>query len=152
VKTFDSEGMTLCRFQGDLFAYGEDNSDCSSSCFVRAFLYSSLAKRLDTGDFYFEATDVPKAFAELASEKSLSRGNEKRGAKILYWVGYLLRYWAYTEGVSSAALAKRIKPSVLFGVYEAYHGLSMAEAVERIKESIGEKDPKAIARRIYLRK
>lgn len=152
MREFDAAGMTLCRFQADLFAYGEEKAPCSSSSFVRSFLHSSLAKRMDSGDFYFEATDVPKAYAELASEKRLARGKEKQGREILYWVGYLLRYWAYTEEMDSIALAKYVTPSVLFGVYEPYHGLSMAEAVERLKENTEKQDSASIARRIYLQK
>ena len=152
MREIDAIGLTLCRFQGDLFAYGEERASCSSSCFVRAFLGSRLAKRMDTGAFFFEATDVPKAYAELKKEKPLARGKIKRGKEVLYWVGYLLRYWAYTEGIDSLSLARRVKPGVLFGVYEAYHGLSMAEAVERIKESLGQESPLDIARRIYLQR
>ena len=107
---------------------------------------------MDGGDFYYEAADVPKAYAELALEKSLLRGKKKQGKEILYWVGYLLRYWAYTKEIDSAALLRLVKPSLLFGVYEAYHGLSMAEAVERLEESGAREDPLAVARRIYAKK
>jgi len=53
----------------------------------------------------------------------------------MYWIGYIYRYWCFTDTVSSKNLYRRIKPDELRKLYFPYHSMDPGQAVERIKEA-----------------
>ena len=44
--------------------------------FIKAFIYSSIQKRLSSNAFIFESLDIVSAYNIIKSEKSLNRGND----------------------------------------------------------------------------
>ena len=138
MKEIDGQGLEECRFQASVFEQSLERAACSSAVFVRRFMHSAVAKRIDEGGFPFEATSVETLFAELEEEYGeTSYGSIKFSADILYWMGYLYRYWACTLEMPSAQIYKLCGARELAGMYYAYHSLDPAQAIERIMEAKG---------------
>ena len=136
MKEMDSYGLKLCKFQAELFRQSVESAECSSAIFIRRFMLSDLAKRLDKEGILFEAIDLADAFLEIETQFGPSKyGKIKFGKEELYWSGYIYRYWAYMTGESSRQLYKIIKPDELRKLYFPYHSLDPEQAIERIRES-----------------
>lgn len=143
MKNIDEFGFKLCKFQAELFKSSSENADCSSPIFLRRFMYSSVAERMDKNCFLFEAADVNTILDDIEAEFGKSNyGTKKYQSEELYWMGYLYRYWCYTHEKTSKQVYKIIKPEELKGLYFPYHSLDPAQAIERILEAkgLGEKD------------
>ena len=151
MKSMDSYGLKICAFQAALFERSVYELDCSSKIFIRRFMYSELASRIDSDGYYFDATGIEDAFDELEQQYGATRyGQQKYGAEEMHWMGYIYRYWAYTYEKSSKHLFKYIKPEKLRSLYYPYHSLDPAQAIERILESDGVDSNNQIARGVEI--
>ena len=155
MKQIDNIGIKLCEYQADFFAQSTSHLNCSSLIFVKQFMESAIARRMDQGAFVLEALDIPECFMELSREKRLSQGKEKYPSYVMSWIGYMYRYITYTREVSSEFLFSKVKTRQLYEVYEAYHSLDPEAAAVRILEMAGlsPEDPMGrmdLARRILL--
>ena len=138
MRKMDHYGLKLCQFQAELFQSSVDQTECSSGIFIRRFMYSDLAKRMDKDGFLFDATDIEDALSEIEIEFGSSNyGKIKYGSEELYWAGYIYRYWSYINEKSSKQIYKIIKPEELRKLYFPYHSLDPEQVIERIKESKG---------------
>lgn len=138
MRKMDGYGLKLCRFQAELFSQSLAETKCSSKVFIRRFMLSELAKRMDKEGFLFDAVTVPDALHELEMQFGASEyGQIRFGKEELYWIGYIYRYWAYISGKSSKQIYKIVKPEELRKLYFPYHSLDSEQAIERIKESKG---------------
>ncbi len=136
MKEMDAYGLRLCKYQAELFRESAARLQCSSGIFIRRFMYSDLAARIDTEGFYYTSTDIGGAFEELDLQYGASDyGKEKFGAEELYWIGYLYRYWSYISGKSSKQIYRQVKPDELRALYFPYHSLDPEQAIERIREA-----------------
>ena len=151
MKNMDSNGLKICSFQAALFERSVSNLNCSSRVFVRRFMHSDLASRLDSNGYCFEATGIEDAFDELEQQYGITEyGQQKYGAEEMHWIGYIYRYWAYTYEKSSKQLFKYIKPDQLRALFFPYHSLDPAQAIERIIESKGIDNGDQIARGVEI--
>lgn len=138
MKAFDENGLKLCRMQGEVFALSAKKVPCSSAVFLRRFMRSSVAERMDQGGFQFESCSVNSVFREIEEEFGYTEyGSEKYGIEELYWMGYLYRYWCFTLEKSSKQVYKIIQPKELRTLFYPYHSLDPANAIERILEAKG---------------
>ena len=135
MREFDEYGLKICSYQGRLFQESLTMTRCSSPIFLRRFMYSDLAVRMDKDGFLFEALDITDAFEELDKQYGESGyGQIRYDPEEMYWLGYLYRYWAYTYECNTKKLYKIIKPVELIKLYYPYHSLDPAQAIERILE------------------
>ncbi len=138
MRKMDEIGLKLCKMQGEVFSASVKESKCSSPIFMRRFMNSQVAQRMDLGGFLFEACDVNGVLEEINTEfGESSYGKEKYHQAELYWIGYLYRYWCYTYQKTSKQIYKFIKPKELRSLYYPYHSLDPAQAIERILEAKG---------------
>ena len=136
MKTMDETGLKLCRAQAELFVSSLSLTDCSSAVFLRRFMNSSAAKRMDEGSFLYEASTNESIIAEIEEEfGKTDYGKIKYTENELYWMGYLYRYWCYTYEKTSRQVYRIIKPTELRELFFPYHSLDNAAAVERILEA-----------------
>ena len=136
MKTMDEIGNKLCRAQAELFVSSISLTNCSSPVFLRRFMNSSAAKRMDDGSFLFESSTNESIVAEIEEEFGKSDyGKVKFTENELYWMGYLYRYWCYTYEKTSRQVYRIIKPSELRELFFPYHSLDNAAAIERILEA-----------------
>ena len=149
MKKIDESGLKLCKFQAELFRSSVEGTACSTPIFLRRFMYSSVAERMDKNSFLFESTNIRSVLDSIEEEFGKSDyGQKKYFPEELYWMGYLYRYWCYTYEKTSKQVYKIIKPDELRTLYFPYHSLDPAQAIERILEAKGfaEKDytPKGV--------
>ena len=138
MREFDEYGLKMCQYQGKLFSESLDKTKCSSPVFLRRFMYSKTAERMDRESFLFEAFPVADAIEEIEKEYGDSDyGKIRYDREELYWIGYVYRYWSYTRKMSSRAVYRQIKPEELRKLYFPYHSLDPAQAIERIMEAKG---------------
>lgn len=143
MRKIDEIGLKLCKMQAEVFSASVKETNCSSLIFMRRFMNSRVAQRMDLGGFLFEACDVNQILQEIETEfGESSYGKEKYSEAELYWIGYVYRYWSYTYQKTSKQIYKLIKPKELRGLYYPYHSLDPAQAIERILEAkdLNEKD------------
>lgn len=133
MKKMDSLGLKMCSYQAMLFEKSIDGTDCSSKIFIRRFMNSKLAKRMDSEGFMFESLDIADAIKEIEAQYGESfYGMEKFNVEELHWIGYIYRYWAYISGKSSKQIYKIMKPEQLKKLYLPYHSLDPLQAIDRI--------------------
>ena len=136
MKTIDEIGIKLCKAQAELFVSSNSLTNCSSAVFLRRFMNSNVAKRMDEGLFLFEASTNESVIAEIEEEFGKSDyGKVKYTENELYWIGYLYRYWCYTYEKTSKQVYRIIKPNELKELFFPYHSLDNTAAIERILEA-----------------
>lgn len=141
MKKMDEEGLKLCGLQAEVFSGSLAKMPCSSPIFIRRFMNSQVASRMDRRGFLLEACDAASILAEVDAQYGpTSYGTERYGAEELYWLGYLYRYWAYTHEKSSKQVYKLIKAGALRQLYYPLHSLDPAQAIERILEGLGSQE------------
>ncbi len=137
----DETGLKLCKIQAKLFEISINKTECSSAIFVRRFMLSDVARRMDSGTFLFESCNEEDIFIEIEKEYGKSNyGKEKISAEELYWIGYIYRYWCYTYRITSKQAFKIVKMKELRDLYYPYHSLDPAQAIERILEAKGKSE------------
>lgn len=138
MKEMDYLGLKMCNYQALLFEASVENTGCSSKIFIRRFMNSELANRMDKTGLMFESLDIVDAIGELEAQYGVSDyGIEKFSTEELHWIGYIYRYWAYVSEKSSKQLYKIIKPEKLRKLYFPYHSLDPLQAIERIADETG---------------
>lgn len=138
MRKIDNYGLKLCNYQAELFQNSLTQVNCSSKIFIRRFMLSDFAKRMDTDGFLYDTVDIMDAFQEIEDQFGPSDyGKIKFSREEIYWTGYIYRYWAYTSGKSSKQIYRITKPDELQKLYFPYHSLDPEVAIERIKEAKG---------------
>lgn len=141
MRQIDSYGLKLCNFQAELFQKSLTETKCSSMIFIRRFMLSDLAKRMDKDGFLFDTIDVLDALQEIEEQFGPSDyGKIQFSHEEIYWTGYIYRYWSYISEKSSKQIYQIIKPDELRKLYFPYHSLDPENAIERIKEAKGISD------------
>ena len=70
---------------------------------------------------------------ELGSK--LFKDNDTYDSEVLYWIGYIYRYWNYYTGESSKEIYKQASAKTMKSVYYSYHTMSPQMAIDRLKET-----------------
>ena len=151
VIRIDSYGLKICAFQAKVFEESVSRLNCSSSIFIRRFMYSDLASRLDNDGYFAESIGLEEVYDDLDRQYGITEyGQQKYSKSEMHWMGYIYRYWAYVYGKTSKQVFKYMKPSELRDLYFPYHSLDPAQAIERILESKGINDIDEIARGVEI--
>ena len=69
MREFDEYGLKMCRFQGQLFLMSREKTACSTPVFLRRFMYSEVAVRMDGEGFLFESETQEDVFDEKKREQ-----------------------------------------------------------------------------------
>lgn len=136
MRKIDHDGLLLCKIQGAIFENSLKKTSTSSEIFIRRFMLSDIAKQFDS-KAYLDGTLTKDEVFELIEEEygESNYGKNKYNSEVLYWIGYLYRYFSYTYELTSKQVYRYVKPKELNGLYLAYHTLSCAQAIERILEA-----------------
>lgn len=143
MREMDEYGLKLCRYQAELFEESVGSTECSSKIFLRRFMLSDAARRMDADGFLLGAIDKAVVLDEIERQFGQSDyGKVKFSTEEMYWIGYIYRYWAYTKQKSSIQVYRIIKPDELRHLYYPYHSLDPGQTIERIIEqkNMGEED------------
>lgn len=140
MRYFDSLGLELAQFQGEIFEKSISRYECSSLVFLRRFKNSSYASYLDSARLN-TLIDVEYAFSEIDKQYGKSAyGNQKYSADALYWLGYIYRYISYTREISTKKAFNLISPKELVEHYYVYHTQSEEWVISRILEIKGKNE------------
>ena len=134
MKQMDSDGLWLCRMQGAMFQESLKTQESSSAVFIRRFMYSDLAERMDGGLFPYSSDPHVN---EVLSSFGHRYGSEYYSVEELYWIGYLYRYWSYTYEEASKKIYRICGAREMRSLYFPYHSLDPEAAIGRILEAKG---------------
>lgn len=127
--------LKLCDIQGRLFELSEEK-EYNSAEFIKIFMTSETAKELDSkynrmqwaGEEYLLEEVVEKA-----GEK-LRKTGEVYSRDILYWIGYMYRYWHYYTGEASNKIYWQASEKTMKRNYMMFHTMAPEIAIEDLKE------------------
>lgn len=136
MRKISKDGLLLCKLQAEAFENSIDKMDTSSEIFIRRFMKSEIAKRLDN-ESVLESNIQANDILELINEEyGISNyGSVKYTRNEIYWIGYIYRYFASTYEMSSTQVYKIVKPKELRGLFLPCHTMDPAQAIERILEA-----------------
>ena len=136
----DELQLKLCDIQGRLFELSVDNNYGSAN-FVKTFMTSEVAKALDSTYNRMQWAGEEYLLEELAAvtEAKLTKDGEVYSKDILYWIGYLYRYWHYYTGEDSAKIYKQAPVGTMKRNYLMFHTMAPELSIEKLKAVSGQK-------------
>ncbi|MDO4418611.1 MAG: hypothetical protein Q4C02_10100, partial [Eubacteriales bacterium] len=123
--------LKLCDIQGRLF---ERSTEYASEGFIRAFMNSEVAEHLDSPYNKLQWMGEEYLIEELKDEKRLSTEGEKYPPDVLYWIGYVYRYWACTRGEKSRQIYRQAPAKTMKRNYPAFHTFDPEVAIDDLIE------------------
>ena len=138
MKRMNKDGVLLCELQATAFENSVDKMESSSEIFIRRFMRSRIAKRLDDGSV-LESNIQAEDILQLVNEEYgfSNYGSVKYTRNEMYWIGYIYRYFVITYELTSMQVYKIVKPKELKGLFLPYHTMDPSQAIERILEAKG---------------
>ena len=131
------DNLISCKFASNLFEYSTKVKECSSKVFIKAFIYSSVAKRISEDSFIFDSLDVVEAYNLIKREKKLTRGDNIYPSYVMSWIGYIMEYFTKVSKLPLTVLYRKIKPEEFYMLYQAYHSLDNNIVIKKICEAKG---------------
>ena len=127
--------LKLCDIQGRLFELSADNS-YESSTFIKVFMTSDVAKALDSTYNRMQWAGEEYLLEELTAIKGnhLIKKGEIYSKDILYWIGYLYRYWHFYKNESSVKIYKQAPAKIMKRNYLIFHTMAPELAIDDLKE------------------
>lgn len=131
----DELQLKLCDIQGRLFELSAEKK-YNSAVFVKAFMISDTAKELDSRYNRMQWAGEEYLLEEVASAADgvLTTGGEIFSADVLYWMGYIYRYWHYYSGEDSVKIYKQAPVETMKRNYMIFHTMDPVLAIEDLKE------------------
>ena len=131
----DALELKLCDIQGRLFELFA-GTEYDAESLVKAFMNGEIAKNLDSeynrmqwaGEEY-----LLEELVDVAGDK-LSKEGELFSKDILYWMGYLYRYWHYYTKEDSVKIYKQASVATMKRNYLMFHTMAPELAIEDLKE------------------
>ena len=129
--------LKLCDIQGRLFELsGIKGYD--SIPFIKTFMNSHVAQGLDSKYNRFQWAGEEYLLAEVEDIAPLPKSGKIFDKEILYWSGYLYRFWHYATGEDSKEIYRQAPAKTMNMVYLMYHTMSPEIAIDRLKEAYNE--------------
>ena len=123
--------LKLCDIQGRLF---ELSKGLDRASFMKAFMNSKVAENLDSSYNKLQWMGEEYLLEELKDETDIANGGEEYGPEIMYWAGYLYRYWQLLTGESSKKIYRQAPAKTMRRNYMMFHTLDPEVAIEDLKE------------------
>ena len=131
----DELQLKLCDIQGRMFELSA-RKKYDSAAFVRAFMMSDTAKELDSryNRMRWAGEEYLLEEVETAAGDTLTSGGEIFPEDVLYWMGYIYRYWHYYSGENSARIYRQATAETMRRNYMIFHTMDPVLAIEDLKE------------------
>ncbi len=125
---------SLCDMQGRLFVMsGEKGYDSES--FIKAFMKSDIARDIDSEFNFMQWSGKEYIMERIEDElKDRLQSGIVYDEEVLFWIGYVYRYWQFYTGENSKTILKQAPVSRMCVLYLGYHTLSVELAIEKLKE------------------
>lgn len=128
------EKRQLCDIQGRLFELALKNKyDCPA--FIKTFMNSQTAAALDDVYDRLQWAGEEYILEELEDE---AKGLEKAGIiynkEVMYWIGYIYRYWHYYTNEYSREIYKIADAKIMNECWLGFHTLDVEMAIDDLKD------------------
>lgn len=135
----DSLQLKLCDIQGRLFELSAEKYDSYS--FIKEFMKSDVAKALDSTYNRMQWAGEEYLLEELASKTNIALANHNNVLPndVLFWIGYVYRYWHFYTGESSKKIISQASAETMSVNYKMFHTMDPSMAVENLKEIYNQK-------------
>lgn len=127
----DSIRLKLCDIQGRLF---ENAGAYASEDFIKTFMGSEVAAHLDSPYNKLQWMGEEYLLDELLDEKAVSIEGEKYNADVMYWIGYVYRYWVCERGEKSKRIYRIAPAKTMKQNYLAFHTFDPDVAIDDLIE------------------
>ena len=127
--------LKLCDIQGRLFELSVDRK-FGSAGFIKVFMNSETAKALDSTYNRMQWAGEECLLEEVveAAGDKLSEKEEVYSKDVIYWIGYIYRYWHYYTEESSKVIYKQATVETMKRNYLMFHTMAPEVAIEDLKE------------------
>ena len=131
----DELQLKLCDIQGRLFELSGEKK-LPSAAFIKAFMASETAKELDSRYNRMQWMGEEYLLEEIISvaRDTLSGTGVVYPDEVLYWIGYIYRYWHCYTGESSARIIRQAPAATMKRNYMMFHTMDPVLAIEDLKE------------------
>ncbi|MBQ7500929.1 MAG: hypothetical protein IJT91_08550 [Clostridia bacterium] len=125
----------MCDIQGRLFEISGEKK-LSSAAFIRAFMTSDVAKELDSRYNRAQWMGEEYLLEEICSDQNapLPDSGEVFQKDVLYWIGYIYRFWHYYTGEDSSKILRQAPVDRMKRNFMVFHTMDPALAIEKLKE------------------
>lgn len=128
----DLQQRQLCDIQGRLFELSLKEGYESKS-FVEKFMNSNVAAALDDVYDRLQWAGEEYLLEEFADEVILQKG-ELFDREVMYWMGYVYRYWHYYTGATSKEIYKLADVKIMQESWLGFHSLDVEMAIDDLQE------------------
>lgn len=107
-----------------------------SEIFIEVFMNSDIAKDLGSKISIKKLADdkiIMKKFLE-SSKKKLNTIGHSFDEEILYWIGYVYRYWNILTGESSKDIYKKAPVRLKEEKYDEYHLVDIEDVIDILRK------------------
>ena len=127
--------LQLCDIQGRLFKLSVQRG-ISSAEFIKVFMKSATAKALDSTYNRMQWAGEEYLLEEVIDEAAdrFKKPSEVYSEELIYWIGYIYRYWHYVTGESSKEIIKLASVKVMRQNYERLYMMTPEEVIKKLKE------------------
>ena len=128
--------LQLCDIQGNLFKFSAQRG-INSAEFIKVFMKSATAKALDSTYNRMQWAGEEYLLEEVIDEAAdrFKKPGEVYSEELIYWIGYIYRYWHYVTGESSKEIIKLAPVNVMKQNYERLYMMTPEEVIEILKEN-----------------
>ncbi len=123
--------LKLCDIQGRLF---ERSLAYASEEFIRDFMNSETARHLDSPYNKLHWMGEEYLLEELAEEKNLIPAGQTFSPEVLYWTGYLYRFWACSRNEESRRIYRLAPAKTMKRNYLSLHTADPELAIDDLLE------------------
>ena len=126
--------LKLCDIQGRLFELSAEKK-YDSAAFIKEFMLSDTAKELDSKYNRMQWAGEEYLLEEFADEcPQTQKGNTQYDREVMYWAGYLYRYWHILTKESSKEIYEQAPAKTMNINYLMFHTMAPELAIEDLKE------------------
>jgi len=134
MSSLNLQQRQLCDIQGRLFELAlSRNISCPE--FIEAFMNSNAAASLDDTYDRLQWAGEEYILEELEDELGgLKKYGTAFSREVMYWIGYVYRYWHYYTGESSKEIYNTANAELMNKCWLGFHTLDVEMAIDRLKE------------------
>ena len=134
-RNMTSIELQLCDIQGRLFKLSVQQG-INSVEFIKVYMKSATAKALDSTYNQMQWAGEEYILEEVIDEAGdrFEKPGELYAEELIYWIGYIYRYWHYVTGESSKEIYKQAPVKIMKQNYSRVYMMTQEEVIVQLKE------------------
>ena len=133
IKMLSRFERQLCDIQGRLFKLSL-TKELDSADFIQKFMNSETCDFFDMPYDRLQWAGEEYILENLLEETKVLTGDTQYNKEVLFWTGYVYRYWHLSTGESSRDIYAQADAEQMNECYLGFHALDVAMAIEDLKE------------------